>query len=135
MTRIMLFGTFDMVHPGHEYLFRQARLLAPDPYLIVSIARDANVQRIKGRKPRRPESARKRLVAKHALVDEAVLSGSNDHMPHIIKARPDIIALGYDQTAYVRGLKSALKAAGLATKVVRLKPHKPHIYKTSLLAK
>ena len=38
MTRIMVFGTFDMIHAGHEDLFRQARALAKEPYLIVSVA-------------------------------------------------------------------------------------------------
>lgn len=129
----MVFGTFDMVHPGHESLFKQARALAEDPYLIVSIARDSNVQRIKGKWPLRTEHVRKQLVKNHPLVDKAVTGGKNDHMPHIIKEKPDIIALGYDQTAYVRGLITQLKAAGLLTKVVRLKPYQPHKFKTSLL--
>ncbi len=55
MTRIMVFGTFDMIHEGHADLFRQARALASDPYLIVSVARDAVAQRIKGNRPRHSE--------------------------------------------------------------------------------
>ena len=55
-------------------------------------------------------------------------------MAHILQIRPDIIALGYDQSGeYVRHLEGDLGAAGLNTKVVRLKPYKPEIYKTAKL--
>ncbi len=132
-TRIMIFGTFDMVHEGHKHLFKQARELAENPFLIVSIARDSNVERIKGRHPRHTQSERKKLVAKAVGVDKVVLGAVGDPIPHIKMEKPDLIALGYDQTAYVRGLRSSLKQAGLKTKVVRLKPHKPHLYKTSII--
>ena len=49
-TRIMVFGTFDGIHRGHLHFFKQARGLVKNPYLIVSVARDVNVKRIKGRK-------------------------------------------------------------------------------------
>ena len=131
--RIMVFGTFDMVHPGHSNMFEQARKLAKHPYLIVSIARDKNVMRIKGEPPKHSETKRAKLVKANPLVDKVVLGGIRDHLPHIIREKPDIIALGYDQEAYVKGLNQQLKNAGLSTKVMRLKPYQPHIYKTSLL--
>ena len=52
--RIMIFGTFDIVHEGHADLFRQARALASNPYLIVSVARDTGAERIKRIKPNKP---------------------------------------------------------------------------------
>src|SRR4051812_42180342 len=97
MTKIMVFGTFDIVHPGHEDLFRQARALAPNPYLIVSLARDAIVERIKGKNPRNAEQVRRVAVAANPLVDEAILGDSEGYMEHIKQVAPDIIALGYDQ--------------------------------------
>ena len=132
---VMLFGTFDMVHEGHRHFFKQAKVIVPNAKLVVSIARDSNVVRIKGKRPSNSQTKRAAQVAKEPEVDKVVLGAEGDHMPHIIKEAPDIIALGYDQTAYVGGLKEQLKAAGLKTKVVRLKPHKPHVYKTSLLKK
>ena len=69
------------------------------------------------------------------LVDEAVLGDASGSMPHIQAARPDIIALGYDQEGeYVEGLAEALKHSGVSARIVRLKAHKPDVYKTSLLA-
>lgn len=132
----MVFGTFDMIHEGHEDLFRQARALAPDPYLIVSIARDSAALRAKGTLPRNREDERLALVAAHELVDTAVIGDQIGYMEHIRSHAPDIIALGYDQAGeYVSHLEKDLQAAGLATKVVRLNAYQPEKYKTSKLRK
>lgn len=134
MTRIMVFGTFDMVHPGHEDLFRQARSLAAEPRLIVSVARDANVARVKGKPPRHSEAERLAAVRESMLVDEAVLGDEDGYITHIAKAAPDIIALGYDQRGeYVEHLERDLMAAGISSRIVRLAGHEPHRYKTSKL--
>lgn len=137
VTRVMVFGTFDVMHKGHEHMFQQARALAQmmgcEPYLIVSVARDSNVARIKGSAPLLSERKRLKLVASSPLVDKAVLGAVGDHIPHIVRERPDIIALGYDQTNYVRGLKSALVHRGLKVRIVRLKSHYPKKYKSSVI--
>ncbi len=135
MTRIAVFGTFDMVHPGHENLFRQARALASEPYLIVSVATDKNVERIKGRKPRHTQEERRSVVAASPLVDEAVVGDESDHIAHIVSMKPDIIALGYDQEGqYVDTLEQDLTKAGLGVKVRRLQAFEPDRFKTSKLS-
>ena len=134
-TRIMVFGTFDLLHPGHEHMFKQARKLAKNPFLIVSVARTSNVKKIKSRPPKRSETVRASQLKKSPLVDQVVLGGAKNHIPHIVKAKPDIIALGYDQVAYTKNLREELSDAGLKVKVVRLRSYKPHIYKSSLLEK
>jgi FAD synthetase len=133
--RIMVFGTFDIVHPGHEHFFLQARKLAKNPYLIVSVARDKNVKKIKGFYPKNNEQSRKQTLARHRLVEKAILGGITSYLPHIIKERPDIIALGYDQIAYTQHLKKDLAEVDLHPRIVRLRAHRPHIFKTSLLTK
>jgi cytidyltransferase-like protein len=136
MTRIMVFGTFDMIHKGHEDFFRQARALASDPYLIVSVARDSAVERIKGAKPRNSEEVRLESIRKHSSVDEALLGDEEGYIQHIVACNPDIIALGYDQTGeYVDHLHESLRAAHLETRVTTLKPYKPEVFKTSRLYK
>ncbi len=132
-TRIMVFGTFDVLHKGHLNFFKQARRLAKNPYLIVSIARSRNVLRIKGKKPFNDETKRLKIIKKCPLVDKAVLGGVKNHLPHILQTKPKIIALGYDQKAYVANLKQALDKRGLAVKIIRLKAYKPNLYKTSLI--
>ena len=132
--KVMIFGTFDMVHPGHEHFFLQARALASDPFLVVSIARDSAVMRIKEMPARNSELVRLQIVGAHPSVDYALLGDEVGYMGHIRKVNPDIIALGYDQTGeYVSGLKRDLKEAGLSTRVRRMRAHMPWTYKTSRL--
>ena len=133
LNKVMIFGTFDGLHPGHLHFFNQARQLAKNPFLVVSIARDKNVKRIKGKIPEFNERQRMLLVKKSGLVDKVIFSGITDHLPHITKEAPGFIALGYDQEAYVKNLKKDLKNLGLVVKIVRLKPHHPNIYKNHLL--
>ncbi len=129
----MVFGTFDGVHKGHLNFFRQAKKLSPMSFLVASIARDKNVFKIKGKPPFFNEKKRMALVKKSGLVDKVVLSGIKNHIPHIAKERPDIIALGYDQRAYIKNLKKDLKRQGVLIKIVRLKPYKETIYKNKFL--
>ncbi|HVM73339.1 MAG TPA: adenylyltransferase/cytidyltransferase family protein [Candidatus Paceibacterota bacterium] len=135
LTKVMIFGTFDMIHPGHEDLFRQARALTPRSYLVVSVARDESVLRIKGGAPRHSELERLEALEVHPLVDAVVLGDMSGYIRHIAKVAPDIIALGYDQAGeYVEHLESDLKAHGLATRIERLKPFHPEDFKTSKLS-
>ncbi len=135
LVKVMVFGTFDGLHEGHLSLFKQAKKLAKNPFLVVSIARDENVFRIKGQLPLLNENKRKRLLTRCQEVDKVVLSGLSEHLPHIVKEKPDIIALGYDQKDYIKNLKNDLQKNGLSVKIVRLKPYKEKIYKNSLLKK
>ena len=132
-SRIMVFGTFDGVHQGHLNFFEQAKKLAPRSFLVVSVARDKNVLKIKGNFPVLNEKERITLIEKCKLADKVVLSGVKNHIPHIIKEYPDIIALGYDQKAYVKNLKKDLKNKGLIVKIARLKSYKEKMYKSNLL--
>ena len=139
LTRIMIFGTFDGVHKGHINFFKQAKKIVKNPsksFLIASIARDKNVFKIKGEYPLHTERKRMALIKKYKIINKVVLSGIDNHLPHILKEHPDIIALGYDQKAYVKNLKKDLKRKGklgMSVKIVRLKPYKEHIYKNRLL--
>ena len=134
MKKIMVFGTFDMIHAGHEDFFRQARELAQEPFLIVSVARDAAVKRHKKKAPRQSEGERLIYVVQQSLVDRAVLGDKKGYIKHIVEESPDIIALGYDQAGeYVDSLEAELKKAGLATRVVRLTAFEPETFKTSKL--
>ena len=138
--KVMVFGVFDLLHPGHLNFLVQARELGQK--LVVSVARDLNVFKIKGQRPVDDEKSRLNNVSMLPVVDKAILGGLKDPWPHIVKERPDIIALGYDQKMYVgkdtkrveEELESVLAEHGLKkTKVVRLKPHWPQVYKSKIL--
>jgi FAD synthetase len=134
-TKIMIFGTFDGLHQGHLNFFKQARKLSTNPFLIASIARDFNVKRIKGVQPMFSQRKRMSLVKKIDTIDKVILGGKDKYLPHILKERPNIIALGYDQKFYVKNLKKDLKKLGLSVQIHRLRPYKKHIFKNHLLKK
>lgn len=135
MKNVMIFGTFDMLHEGHEDFFRQARALVSEPRLIVSIARDTSAARAKGSRPRNSEDKRSAFVAAHPLADKVVLGDESGYIEHIIAHQPDVIALGYDQYGeYVEHLEEDLLRANLKTRVVRLKPFHAETFKTSKLS-
>ncbi len=48
MTTVMCFGTFDILHPGHLYFLRECEKYGDE--LIVVIARDATVEKVKEKK-------------------------------------------------------------------------------------
>lgn len=134
MKRVLVFGTFDILHPGHIDFLRQAKKLGD--YLIVSLAREKFVKQIKGHKPLHSEKQRKQMLEGLKIVDKAVLGATDDYIKHIVSQKPDIIALGYDQTVFTQKLKSKLMGAGLGkVKVVRLKSYRAKIYKTNKILK
>jgi|SRR3989344_4759691 len=136
MKKVMVFGVFDLLHPGHISFMKQAKKLGS--YLIVSVARDVNVKKIKGKSPIFSEKKRVEHVQALKIANEVVLGGIKDPWPHIKKEQPDIIALGYDQQPYItnhvtRNMKQELQKHGLKTKVVRLKPFRPQVFKSSII--
>lgn len=127
----MVFGTFDALHPGHIHFLREARKYGN--YLIVSIAREKFVKKIKGRKPVHSEADRKALLESVQFVDKVVLGSKGDYLLHIIRERPDVIVLGHDQSAFTMGLKEKLAKAGLKVKIIRAKGYKTEHYQTRFL--
>jgi FAD synthetase len=129
MKKIMVFGTFDILHKGHINKFKQAKKHGDS--LIIVVARDDTVKKIKKRKPKHNEKTRLKAVKPYA--DKAVLGYKADKYKIIEKYKPDIIALGYDQVSFTKNLGKELKKRKLKTKIIKLKPYKAHKYKSSLL--
>jgi len=127
MTKVMVFGTFDRLHKGHLNFFQQAKKYGDK--LIVVVARDENVKRIKGRLPKSSEERRLEGVNKaiKQLSNKVVLGGLEDPYQVIKKEKPDVICLGYDQDSFDKDLKKFFPGI----KIVRLKPYQAGIYKSS----
>ncbi len=129
----MVFGTFDILHKGHLSFFRQANKYGD--VLIVVIGRDKTVNKIKGKKPRNKEVKRLLNVALLKSINLAVLGYAKDPYRIIEEYKPSVVCLGYDQNSYTAKLKEELKKRKLRAKIVRLKPYKEHIYKSSKIKK
>jgi len=123
----MGFGTFDGIHPGHEFFLRQLKKLGDE--LIVVVARDSNVERIKGRKPKNDENVRLSALKATHLADKVCLGHLTDFYQPIVDFSPDIIGLGYDQKADVDAILEKFPNI----KIIRQKSFSPETYKSSLL--
>jgi FAD synthetase len=129
---VLVFGTFDVVHPGHRYFLRQAR--SRGDRLVAAIARDAFVARFKGKQPVHDENERLRQVLDTGLVDEACLSDTEPGTYSVLqRVRPEVVCLGHDQEALRANLLAWVQARGLTVDVVTLDAFEPHRYKSSIL--
>ena len=129
MKKVMVFGTFDKLHPGHINFFEQAK--KHGDYLIVVVARDQRVREIKGNVLCFDENKRLEMIKEQKVVDDAVLGDKVDVYKVVKEKQPDVICLGYDQEKYIGKLPDKLKEFGLNTKIIRLKSYHPDKYKSS----
>ena len=130
MKKVMAFGSFDTLHKGHEAYLKEAKSYGD--YLIVIVARNENIARFKCRKPKHDESYRLNQVKKLDFVDEAVLGHKDDILKVLEEYKPDVICLGYDQkTMNEENLRQELEKRNLKAEIVRAKPYKEDIYKSS----
>lgn len=122
--KVMNFGTFDIIHPGHIFFLKESK---KHGYLITVVARDKNVIKTKGQ-PTNDENTRLENLTKLNIANEVVL-GNNSHKRFEIiqKYRPDIICLGYDQNSM--GVETQFPNI----KIIKIKPYKENLYKSSIL--
>jgi len=90
-------GVFDLLHPGHISLIRQAR--AACDKLVVGINSDASVKRLKGEtRPVQNEAARSAVLSSLADIDQVVIFGEDTPLELIKTIRPDVLVKGADYT-------------------------------------
>ena len=134
MKTVMVFGTFDGLHPGHEYFFAEAKKLGER--LVVCIARDTIVEELKGRRPKRPEIERREALAESRFVDQVVYGDRELGTYRIVEEiAPDVIALGYDQQALKDDLARWISAKGRSIELASITAHHPELYKSSIVNK
>ncbi len=129
MVKVMAFGTFDIIHPGHEFFLREANKLGQ--HLTIVIARDETVQQLKGQFPRVGEAIRLKNLQKLRLANKVILGSLGDKFNAIKTEKPDVIALGHDQKFFVKALR---RFKGRKFTIQRLSAYHPELYKTSKIA-
>ncbi|MEM4311612.1 MAG: adenylyltransferase/cytidyltransferase family protein [Nitrososphaerales archaeon] len=129
---ILAGGVFDIIHPGHIYTLNHAKNLGD--ILIVSVARDSTVRKMKGREPLHNEKERLKLVSSLKMVDLALLGSEKDIFETVIKVKPDVIVLGYDQRHNERELIARGKKENLDFQVIRLSSPIPHVKTSNIVA-
>ena len=82
--KIVVNGTFDVIHPGHLALLNYAKSLGD--FLIVAIDSDSRVSELKGpQRPINPQDERKLLLENLNAVDQVVIFNSSSELVDIIK--------------------------------------------------
>lgn len=127
----MAFGTFDLLHAGHENFLRQVK--EQGDHLIVILARDKTVRSVKGRAPVNKEKVRMKNLKQTGWADQVELGNHKDKYQIILKHKPHTIALGYDQFVFTQSLPKVLIDHGLNIEIIRMTPYYPQVYKSSLL--
>jgi cytidyltransferase-like protein len=135
-TKVLVFGSFDHLHPGHLHFLKSAKKLGT--HLTVVVARDNTIEQVKNHKPKYSENERLQHIKETNIPDQTILGqelkkDKSNKYQIIQTINPDIIALGYDQTHFTKNLKQELKKLNLHPKIITLTPHKPEIYKSSIL--
>lgn len=116
--KVLVGGTFDILHPGHVYLLEEAAKIGR---VHVIVARDSNSIKYKGKKPIVGEEQRLYMVKSLKQVYEAVL-GEEDPIDGILKVKPDVILLGPDQKMEEEYIRRELEKRGYKkVEILRLK--------------
>lgn len=131
ITVVLAGGVFDIIHLGHLFTLSSAKKLGD--VLIVSIARDKTVRKMKGRDPLNGEEKRLILVNSLRQVDAAVLGSETDMFEVVERVKPDVIALGYDQKHNAEELMREAERRGIQVKVVRFDSPMPGIKSSSII--
>jgi len=107
MKKVLVGGSFNLVHQGHILFLKKAKELGN--YLVVIIASDKTV--IKNKKVLMfPAEKRKKIVEALSIADRVKIGDNIDFFRVVEEERPDIIALGYDQKMDQRLVKKIKEA-------------------------
>lgn len=97
MKKIVVNGTFDIVHVGHLRLLEYAKSY-PDSYVLVLIDSDTRIKELKGKdRPINNEYERASLLAALKSVDRVEIFETDDELRNYIREfDPDIMVKGSD---------------------------------------
>jgi FAD synthetase len=115
--RVLVGGTFDLIHPGHIEFLKEA---SKNGLVYAIVARDGNVLKIKGKRPILSEVDRLKVVSSIKYVYKAFLGDREDFMVPIKKLKPDIIYLGPDQAVDENLILRRAEYEGLHLRVERM---------------
>lgn len=125
MIKVLAGGRFNIIHPGHIHFLKKAKALGT--YLVVVVANDKTIKKQK-KNLLFPAKERKKLIENFTWVDKTVIGfpipGEEGYIKTIVKEKPDVIALGYDQHIDVPCLKKKLRSRGIICKIVHIKERK-----------
>ena len=132
---VVVFGVFDLFHPGHRYFLDQSRSYGDS--LIVVVTRDSIVSRLKSRLPIDDENARLNNVRNQPGVDIALFGDEELGVYSVLhEYRPTVICLGHDQTALRRDLEYRIDRKTIQpSRLISIDAYHPDKYSSTILRK
>lgn len=132
--KVLIFGTFDGLHDGHHFFINEAKELGEN--LIICVAQDETVEKLKNRKPNHPLSTRISCLQEKFKSEEVVAGDENINTWNIIKKhRPEIIALGYDQKDLSEAIKKVQGEFPFLKQIVTIVGHREDELHSSIINK
>ena len=116
-------GVFDIFHPGHIHTLNDAKKLGD--VLVVVVATDKTAVKMKKREPLHSAELRQELVSSLTMVDLCIIGDEDDIFKTVDLVKPQIIALGYDQTHQEKIITDGCKKINLDVTVARLESPRP----------
>jgi len=127
--RVVAAGSFDIIHPGHIIMLREAARHGDELYVIVS--RDKNAKSFKKRETVFPEESRRFIVDNLKPVKKAILGDPDDILKPVAELRPQVVFLGPDQNVSEEWVRKELEKRGLKNVRVLRMPERVSVYKPS----
>jgi len=119
---VLASGAFDLLHYGHVRFLEESKKAGLEgARLIVVVARDSTVKKMKGKRPVIPEDQRRALVEALKPVDKAILGSDFFDVKDILdKVKPDVVAVGHDQIDLEKTVRELIAKLGLEIEVVKI---------------
>lgn len=134
MKKVLVFGSFDPLHEGHNFFLRTAKKYGD--LLLVAVARDDYLNRFKKKEPHLNQKERLRRVRETGIPNKVFLSDEEPGSFRIIKETcPGVICLGHDQIELYRCLDEWIKENDLLIDLIRLPAYRRDIYSSSSILK
>ncbi len=123
MKTVLAAGVFDLLHYGHiRYLEEAKKAGGEDARLIVIVARDETVRRLKGHSPVIPEDQRRAVIEALKVVDEALLGHEDMDLIRVIEqVKPDIVVMGHDQQSIKSQVEKVNQVLNADIEIVQIK--------------
>ncbi len=95
--KLFVAGAFDSFHMGHQFFLWKASSMCKE--LVVVVARDETIKRIKNKTPKYSEEKRLQRIKEENLFNAKIRLGREDanFVVTLKEENPDVLLLGYDQ--------------------------------------
>ena len=123
-------GVFDIIHPGHINTLNAAKRMGD--VLVVVVATDKTAIKMKKRRPLHSAQLRQELVSSLSMVDLCIIGDEDDIFKTVDLVKPQVIALGYDQTHQEKFIIDGCWKINLDVTVARLESPRPETSSSSI---